>query len=412
MYDLIINNIGMLATSSGVSPKKGSEQKDVKVIENASIGIKDGIVAYVGECTHNKDAKTVLDAKKCLVTPGLVDAHTHLVFGGFREYEIPLKLSGASYLEILAAGGGILSTVKHTRETSKNDLYNKAYNFLDDMLKHGTTTVEAKSGYGLNLETELKQLEIVKSLNEKHNVDLVSTFMGAHAIPLEYKDRKEDFIKLLCEEIIPKVGTLKLAEFCDIFCETGIFTAEESEVILKVAQRYGMRSKIHADEINPIGGSSLAGRIKAISAEHLIEADRAGMESMASGGTIAVLLPATSFYLAKNFAKAKEMIALSIPVAIASDFNPGSSPSFNMQFVMNLGYLKYGLTPEEVLTAVTINSACAIGRGESVGTIEVGKQADIIIWDAPNLNYIFYRFGNNLVDKVIKKGKLVVDNKK
>ncbi len=412
MYDLIINNIGMLATPSGNSPRKGNDQKDVITIENASIGIKDGVVAYVGTSPCSEDAKTVIDAKKCLVTPGLVDAHTHLVFGGFREYEIPLKLSGATYLEILAAGGGILSTVKNTREASKDELYEKASSFLDDMLKHGTTTVEAKSGYGLNLETELKQLEVVKLLNEKHNVDLVSTFMGAHAIPSEYKDKKEDFIKLLCEEIIPKVGTLKLAEFCDIFCETGIFTAEDSEVILKVAQRYGMRSKIHADEINPIGGSSLAGNIKAISAEHLIEADRAGMESMARGGTIAVLLPATSFYLAKNFAKAKEMISLNIPVAIASDFNPGSSPSFNVQFVMNLGYLKYGLTPEEVLTAVTINAACAVGRGDTVGTIEVGKQADIIIWDAPNLNYIFYRFGNNLVDKVIKKGQLVVDNKK
>ena len=412
MYDLIINNIGMLATPSGNSPKKGSEQKNVKIIDCASIAIKDGIVAYVGSSPCSEHAETVIDAKKGLVTPGLVDAHTHLVFGGFREYEIPLKLSGATYLEILAAGGGILSTVKNTRDASKDDLYNKASGFLDDMLKHGTTTVEAKSGYGLNLETELKQLEVVKLLNEKHNVDLVSTFMGAHAIPPEYKDKKEDFIKLLCEEIIPKVGTLKLAEFCDIFCETGIFTAEDSEVILKVAQRYGMRSKIHADEINPIGGSSLAGRIKAISAEHLIEADRAGMESMADGGTIAVLLPATSFYLGKNFAKAKEMISLGIPVAIASDFNPGSSPSFNVQFVMNLGYLKYGLTPEEVLTAVTINAACALGRGDTVGTIEVGKQADIIIWDAPNLNYIFYRFGNNLVGKVIKKGQLVVDNKK
>lgn len=411
MYDLVIDNIGMLVTAEGDKPLKGKDQGKVRTLENASIAINGEKIVSIGKSGDFKEAKKTIDAEKKLVTAGLVDAHTHLVFGGYREYEVPLKLAGASYLDILNAGGGILSTVKSTREASKESLYNKAYNFLNEMMKHGTTTVEAKSGYGLNLETEIKQLEIAKELNEKHPADLAFTFMGAHAIPPEYKENKEEYIRIVCEEMIPKVAELKLADFCDIFCETGIFSPEETERILTTAQKHGFRVKLHADEIKPIGGSQLAGKIKAISAEHLIEAPDEGIESMASGGTIAVLLPATSFNLGKNFARAKKMIECEVPVAIATDFNPGSCPSFNMQFAMTLGCSKYKMTPEEVIVAVTLNSACAIEKADTLGTLEVGKQADLVIWDAPNLNYIFYRFGNNLVDKVIKKGKLVVENK-
>ena len=411
MYDLVIDNIGVLVTAEGDKPLKGKDQGKVRTLENASIAINGEKIVSIGNSGDFKEAKKTIDAEKKLVTAGLVDAHTHLVFGGYREYEVPLKLAGASYLDILNAGGGILSTVKSTREASKESLYNKAYNFLDEMMKHGTTTVEAKSGYGLNLETEIKQLEIAKELNAKHPADLAFTFMGAHAIPPEYKENKEEFLRIICEEMIPKVAELKLADFCDIFCETGIFSPEETERILTTAKEHGFRVKLHADEIKPIGGSQLAGKIKAISAEHLIEAPDEGIESMAKGGTIAVLLPATSFNLGKNFARAKKMIECEVPVAIATDFNPGSCPSFNMQFAMTLGCSKYKMTPEEVIVAVTLNSACAIEKSEILGTLETGKQADIIIWDAPNLNYIFYRFGNNLVDRVIKKGKLVVENK-
>ncbi len=411
MYDLVIDNIGVLVTAEGNKPLKGKDQGKVRTLENASIAINGEKIVSIGNSGDFKEAKKTIDAEKKLVTAGLVDAHTHLVFGGYREYEVPLKLAGASYLDILNAGGGILSTVKSTREASKESLYNKAYNFLDEMMKHGTTTVEAKSGYGLNLETEIKQLEIAKELNAKHPADLAFTFMGAHAIPPEYKENKEEFLRIICEEMIPKVAELKLADFCDIFCETGIFSPEETERILTTAKEHGFRVKLHADEIKPIGGSQLAGKIKAISAEHLIEAPDEGIESMAKGGTIAVLLPATSFNLGKNFARAKKMIECEVPVAIATDFNPGSCPSFNMQFAMTLGCSKYKMTPEEVIVAVTLNSACAIEKSEILGTLETGKQADIIIWDAPNLNYIFYRFGNNLVDRVIKKGKLVVENK-
>ena len=275
------------------------------------------------------------------------------------------------------------------------------------MIAHGTTTVEAKSGYGLSTVEELKQLRVVRALQETHPVDLVSTFMGAHAIPEEYKNDRASYVKLVCEEMIPTVAKEKLAEFCDIFCETAVFDIEETRKILNCAKEYGFGVKLHGDEIDPIGGGELAGELEALSAEHLIEASDAGIEAMAKSGTIGVLLPATSMYLDKSFARARKMLDTNMAVAIATDFNPGSSPNFNMQIPMTLACLKYRLSPKEALTAVTLNGACAIRRGDLVGTIEVGKQADIVVWDAPDLNFLFYRYGNNQVKKVIKKGNLI-----
>lgn len=411
MASLLIYNIGLLTTPLGNKVKKGDDQKDIFTLENAYILIEDETISQVGTGSA-PEADIKIDAKGRLVTPGLVDAHTHLVFGGFRQNELKMKLDNVPYLEILKAGGGILSTVKATRKASKEELIIKTQKALDEMLGLGTTLVEAKSGYGLSLETEAKQLEVVRQLNETHPIDIVSTFMAAHALPEEYKDNRQTYIDEICDVMIPYVSENKLAQFCDVFCEKGVFTVEESEKILLKGQECGLKSKIHADEIEAIGGSVLAGRINATSAEHLIVCDDKGMDSLAEGNVIACLLPATSFYLGAQYANARKMIEKSIPVALASDYNPGSCPSLNMQFVMNLGCLKYKMTPEEVLTAVTLNAACAIDRAERYGSIENGKYGDVIIWDSYDLNYIFYRLGSNLINKVIKKGKLVIDNEK
>lgn len=407
MLDLLIKNIGELATAQGKTPKKGTAQGEVQISHQVSIGITDGKISYVGPEEEAPTAKQTYDAEGCLVTPGLVDAHTHLVFGGWRQHELPQKLAGATYLEILKGGGGILSTVRNTRAATEEELVEKTKNLLDQMIAHGTTTVEAKSGYGLSTVEELKQLRVVRALQETHPVDLVSTFMGAHAIPEEYKNDRASYVKLVCEEMIPTVAKEKLAEFCDIFCETAVFDIEETRKILNCAKEYGFGVKLHGDEIDPIGGGELAGELEALSAEHLIEASDAGIEAMAKSGTIGVLLPATSMYLDKSFARARKMLDTNMAVAVATDFNPGSSPNFNMQIPMTLACLKYRLSPKEALTAVTLNGACAIRRGDLVGTIEVGKQADIVVWDAPDLNFLFYRYGNNQVKKVIKKGNLI-----
>ena len=311
------------------------------------------------------------------------------------------------YLDILAQGGGILSTVRATRAASEEQLAHKAEAVLAEMLRMGVTTCEAKSGYGLEPEQEYKQLRVIRRLNETQPVELAATFMGAHALPEEYRERREDYIRLLCREMIPCAAREGLAEFCDVFCEADTFTVEESRQVLEAGLKYGLRPKIHADEIEAIGGSQLAGDLGAISAEHLIVCPPAGIEAMAKGGVIACLLPATSFNLGAVFAPARDMVNAGVPVAIATDFNPGSCPCLNMQFVINLGCLKYRLTPEEVLTAVTLNGAAAIDMADKVGTVEAGKLGDLVIWDAPDLDYICYRFGSKLAKKVIKRGRVM-----
>ncbi|MDD6647918.1 MAG: imidazolonepropionase [Firmicutes bacterium] len=406
---LLVKNIGCLQTPAGSYSHKGSKQGKNLKLKDAAIAAEDGIIREITEDGKLPEGQfdQVIDAEGKLVTPGFVDGHTHLVFGGYRQNEIPMKLAGARYLDILRAGGGILDTVRKTREASFGELYAKSEGFLDEMLHMGITTCEAKSGYGLDMENELKMLEVIKALGEKHPMDVVPTFMGAHAIPPEYEGRGDEYIEMLCSEVIPEVRKRGLAEFCDVFCEDSVFNAEQSRKYMEKAREYGFELKIHADEIEDIGGSRLAGELEAVSAEHLIAAGEAGMDSMAAGGTTAMLLPATSFYLGKTYAPARTMIDKGIPVAIASDFNPGSCPSLNLQLAVNLGYLRYKMTPEEILTSVTINPACAINRGDLVGTIEEGKQADIVIWNAPDFEMLCYRFGSNLADKIIKKGELI-----
>jgi len=411
MAKLLVKNIGVLQTPVGSYSHKGKAQGENLKLQDAAVLIEDGVITAItseGQLPCNEEeADTVVDAEGKLVTPGLVEGHTHLVFGGYRQNEIPLKLKGAGYLDILRAGGGIMDTVRKTREASFEELYEKTEGFLDEMMGLGVTTCEAKSGYGLELETEVKLLEVLKKLNEDHPMDVVSTFMPAHAVEEQWKGKEEEFIKLCCE-MMPVIKEKGLAEFIDIFTEDSVFNVEQSKVYLEKAKELGFDLKIHADEIEAIGGSVLAGQMKATSAEHLIVIDDAGMKSLSEGGTTAMCLPATSFYLGATFAPVRRMIdEYEIPVAIASDFNPGSCPSLNLQFVMNLGYLKYRMTPEEILTAVTINPACAINRGDKVGTLEVGKQGDLVIWDAPNMEMLCYRFGSNLALQTIKKGNLV-----
>ena len=407
---LLIKNIGTLQTPVGSFKHGGEKQGENVKLHDAAILVENGIIKAItegGQLPQGCENAEVIDAGGALVTPGLIDCHTHMVFGGYRQGEIPLKLRGATYLDILRAGGGILDTVGKTRAASEDELYEKTKAFLDEMLILGVTTAESKSGYGLDLENELKQLRVNKRLQETHKMDLVSTFLGAHAIPEEYKGRADEYIDLLCDVVLSAVKAENLADFVDVFCEDSVFNVAQSEKLLRAGQALGLRARIHADEIEEIGGAVLSGEVGAVSAEHLIATGEKGMASMAKGGVIADLLPCTSLYLNKTFAPARRMIELGIPVAIASDFNPGSCPSLNLQLAMSMGYVKYRMTPEEILTAVTINAACSCGLEEKGGTLEVGKQADIVIWNAPDMEMLVYRFGSNLAKTVIKRGEVV-----
>ncbi len=411
MATLLIKNIGTLQTPIGSFAHKGRQQGENRKLHQAAILAEDGIIKVITAdgtlpCSE-AEADTVIDAEGNLVTPGLVDGHTHMVFGGYRQNEIPLKLKGAGYLDILRAGGGINDTVQKTRAASFEALYAKTEGFLDEMLELGVTTCEAKSGYGIDLETEVKLLEVLKALDQNHPMDVVSTFMPAHVVLADWKGREDEFIQLCIDEMMPYVKEHELAEFIDIFTEDSVFDAAQSRRYLEAARDLGFGLKIHADEIKAIGGSVLAGELGATSAEHLIVCPPACIEAMAKGGVIACLLPATSFNLGAVFAPARDMVNAGVPVAMATDFNPGSCPCLNMQFVINLGCLKYRLTPEELLTAVTLNGAAAIDMADKVGTVEAGKLGDLVIWDAPDLDYICYRFGSNLAKKVIKRGRVM-----
>ena len=408
---LLIHNISLLQTPVGNMSLRGVSQGDNRKYRDASVLIDGETIVSIteGGALPPCPPDTVrLDAGGAFVTPGWVDAHTHLVFGGWRQHEIPLKLKGASYLEILQAGGGILDTVRQTRQMGEDALFARAMGFLDEQLRFGVTTTEIKSGYGLDVENELKQLRVIRRLNEAHAMDVVPTCMAAHAVPPEFAGRTDAYVDYVCQTILPRVADERLARYCDVFCETGVFSVAQSRRVLETARSLGLGLKIHADEIDAFGGAQLAGELGAVSAEHLIATDESGILALAAGGVTACLLPQTSLYLGKHFARAREMIAQNVAVAIASDFNPGSCPSLNLQLSANLAYLRYRMTPEETLSALTLNAACAIGLGERLGSIEPGKQADLTLWNTDGMEMLLYRMGTNQVKAVVKRGKVVV----
>ena len=392
---------------------RGAEMSEAQIVENGYIAIKDGKILKVD--SGNPDSSLIgeytklIDYSGKLASPGLIDCHTHLVYGGSRENEFAKKLNGVSYLDILKEGGGILSTVRSTKESSFETLYNKTERLLNQMVIHGVTTVEAKSGYGLDWETEKRQLNVVKELTHQHPVDLVSTFTAAHAIPPEFKGDGDAFIELIIAEMLPKVKEENLAEFCDIFCETGVFTAAQSRRLLTAAKELGFKLRIHADEIDSIGGVDVAAELHAVSAEHLMAATDEGIKKMSENNVIGNLLPGTTFSLmADTYAPAKKMLEADMAITLSTDNNPGSCPTSNLQFIMQLGCFKMKLTPIQVFNAVTINAAYSVDRGDTIGSFKEGKFADIAIWDAPNVDYPLYFFATNLVEEVYKHGELVV----
>ena len=416
MRPVWIKNATQLVTLAGENgPRRKEAMSDLSIIEDGSVWMENGEIlaigstaeleALYGERAHEAD---VIDASGRLVTPGLVDPHTHVAYGGSREKEFEMRLEGSTYMEIMNAGGGIHATTRMTREATEDELVAQTTRRLDSFLAHGVTTAEGKSGYGLDLETELKQLRAMKRLNESHPIDLVPTFMGGHAVPQEYKGSEEQYIDLLVNDMLPKVAEEGLAVFNDVFCEVGVFTPEQSERILQAGKKHGLIPKIHADEIESYGGAELAAKVGAISAEHLLKASDEGVRLMAEAGVIACLLPATALYLREDAAKGRAMIDAGVAVAISTDCNPGSSPTTSMPLVMNLACISMRLTPAEALVAATMNAACAIGMEEKVGSLEVGKQADVVMWKVSNYQELQYLFGVNHVDSVWKKGVQVV----
>jgi len=401
--DIFIKNASELITMDGSNrPRIKKEMRELSIIKNGSVAIKDGKIVETGNDLEY-DAEKTIDASGKTVMPGFIDPHTHLVFAGSREFELDMKLKGLSYMEILKKGGGIFYTVNETRKATNEELLKQSKKRLDTMLSYGTTTCEAKSGYGLNTETELKILKIQKELNEVHSVDIVSTFLGAHAIPKGYST--DDYVNIVIDEMLPQVKDL--AMFCDVFCEKGVFNVEQSRRILEAGKKYGLIPKIHADEIVDTGSASLAAEIGAISADHLLMSSDKGINEMARKGVIGVMLPGTPFSLMQdNYAPARKMIDSGVPIALATDLNPNCWVE-NMQFMIQLGCFNMKMTPAEAVTAATFNAACAIGVNDTVGSLEKGKKADVIILDCLNHKSIPYHFGVNLVETVIKNGKII-----
>lgn len=414
--DLLINAEELVTLKGGSQkPLTGKQMENLGTIKDGNIAIKDGKIVAVDKTRVIRskfESKQTIDASGKLVMPGFVDAHTHLVFAGAREAEFELRIKGVSYMEILAKGGGILQTVRETRKASVNQLVGASKKTLDTMLTHGTTTVEAKSGYGLNTTDEIKMLEVAKRLNREHPVDVVPTFLGAHAVPPEYEGKAEDYLKLVIDEMIPEVADRKLAEFCDVFCEKGVFNIEQSRRILLKGKRHGLTPKVHADELSMLGGTELAAEVGAVSADHLLFASEEGLKTLAKRGVVAVLLPCASFSLMMGkYADARKMMELGVPVALGTDYNPSCWVE-SMQTVIALACRELRMTPAEAITASTINAAHSINRAGEVGSLEVGKTADILVMDVPNHDFLGYRFGTNLVDFVIKDGVLVVEKGK
>jgi imidazolonepropionase len=408
--NLLIKNIKQLVTvrSDGKPYKSGTEMRDLGIIEDATVFIQDGLFSWVGPNAKFSqtidDSLDTIDASDLIALPGFIDSHTHSVFAGSRENEFAMRTEGKTYQEIAEAGGGIFSTVRTTQEASKKELKKLARHHLDAMLRHGTTTVEIKSGYGLNEDAEIKILHTINELAEESLMNIVPTFLGAHAIPYEFKENPDGYVELICKRLLPYIAKHRMAKFCDAFCEREYFSVEQCRKIFETAKSLGFGIKIHADQLSQIGASKLAAEVNAISADHLEKIDEAGISALMQSGTIATVLPGVSFFLHYGYPPARKIIDAGIPLAIASNFNPGSCMSYSMLLMMTIACTQMSLTPEESVCATTINGAAALGLSSTLGSIEVGKQADIILYNGPDYRYLVYHFGTDHVAKVIKHG--------
>lgn len=419
--DVVLKDAAEVLTMAAVkAPGAGTtaDERSVGLIQGASVFVADGRIVAVGDYEelakgYDLAKAEVISAEGQVVTPGLVDAHTHLVFAGSREDEFVRRIGGATYADIAAAGGGINRTVRETRQAGEDDLYVDAALNLERMILAGATTVEVKSGYGLTLDDEMKLLRVIDRLRREAPVDVVPTFLGAHEVPPEYEGNPQKYVELVADVMVPEVAASGLAEFCDVFCEKGVFSVEDSRHILTKAKEHGLAAKVHADELVPFGGAELAAEVGAVSADHLLHVSEAGMEALAKAGTVAVLLPGTPFSLMlEGQAPARELLRRGVTVALGSDFNPGTSPTPSMETVVGLACRLLRLTPAEALRAATIDAAKAVRRADETGSIEPGKRADLVVWDAPSFAYIPYFFGGHLVRHVIAGGRVAVWNGK
>ncbi len=385
--------------------------RDIGLLSEAGVVSRDVKISWVGPMSEwNPSVSSGVqefDATGMVVLPGFVDAHTHMMFAGSRVEEFALRAEGLSYQQIAERGGGILSTIRHVRSATKKDLKKSTRDYLNGMLRHGTTTVEIKSGYGLDLDTEVKMLEAINELEQEEMITIVPTFIGAHAVPPEYAGDPGAYVDLVVEKMVPYVGRKSLASFCDVFCERGYFDVTQSERILVEGKRLGMDAKVHADELTPIGGAELAARVGAVSADHLENVTAPGIRALREAGVVATVLPGVSFFLHHGYAPARTMIDEGLPLAIASDFNPGSCMSYSMPMMMTIACTQMGLTPEEAITATTLNGAAALKLSDSIGSVEVGKNADLIIAPVSDYRILAYHFAENHVYRTVKNGTLL-----
>ena len=412
LADFLIEHADLIATCAGPAPRRGLAQREISPLQDGVIAAFEGRITYVGAARALSDTVEVqkgatrIDARGCSIVPGFVDPHTHVVYAGDRRAELQRRLAGESYAAIAADGGGIVSTVSATRAATEEQLVAAARIRLDEMLACGTTICEAKSGYGLDVESELRQLHAMRTLDEEHAIDIVPTFMGAHEIPLEYRGRRGEYVALVIEEMLPRVAEAALAEYCDVFCERGVFTPEESIEILEAGRRAGLVPRVHADELAPSGGASVAARVRARSADHLVHVDERGADALADAGVCATLLPTAAFYLKLDrFAPARMLIDRGVPVALASDVNPGAGLSPSMPFAMTLACFAMQMTLEESLVGATLNAAWSLDRADDAGSLETGKLMDAVIVKGGLAELV--RVGAPAIRMVVKRGKVV-----
>ena len=411
--NLLVHHIKELVPvrTDGAPWLAGNRMRELGILHDASVVVRDGIIRWVGPSSDLPSgiASDVhqLDASAYVALPGFVDSHTHLVFAGSRDEEFAMRSAGMTYQEIASQGGGILKTVTATRAATKKELKKLASRFLDALMRHGTTTVEIKSGYGLDPESEIRMMEVISDLATEHFLTVVRTFLGAHAIPPEHREAPERYIEIVIDRMLPHIVRRGLADFCDVFCEKGYFSVDQSRRILTAARSLGLKLKIHADELAPSGGSELAAELRTVSADHLEHISDEGIRMLRDAGVVAVALPGVSFFLNHGYAPARRLIEAGAPLAIASDFNPGSCMSFSMPLMMTIACTHMRMTVEECIAATTINGAAALGLSDRLGSVEVGKEADIVLYDIPNYRHLAYHFGANHAAKIIKRGTIL-----